>query len=129
MGGQLVQAVVFDVNETMIDMTPLQARMQAKGLPKDAFQASSPGHPACMQLQSPQGARAAGSSLTCSMSAQAWFAAVLRDGTTLAITDSFTTFREVGAYHMRAMLKSANVVDAEAAAEQILGALLLLAPY
>ena len=46
MASQHIQAVVFDVNETMIDMSPLQSRMQAKGLPKDAFQA--PCRPSCM---------------------------------------------------------------------------------
>ena len=51
---------------------------------------------------------------------------MLRDGTTLAITDSFSTFREVGAYHLRAMLQAANVPDARSAAEEVLGASQLL---
>ena len=40
MTGSALKAVVFDVNETLIDMTPVAKRMQANGLTKEAFQVS-----------------------------------------------------------------------------------------
>ena len=36
MGGREVHAVVFDVMDTMVDMSPLVKRMEAKGFTKDA---------------------------------------------------------------------------------------------
>ena len=47
---------------------------------------------------------------------------MLRDGTTLAVTGTFAPFREVGTYHMQAMLKAANIPDAGSGAKEILGA-------
>ena len=46
---------------------------------------------------------------------------MLRDGTALAVTDTFANFREVGAYHLRALLKEANLSHDEPAIDHILG--------
>ena len=54
---------------------------------------------------------------------QVWFARVLRDGVCLSVTEHFAPFREVGAYHLRALLTAAGVsdgIDTKAAA--VLGA-------
>ncbi len=47
---------------------------------------------------------------------------MLRDGTCLAVTGSFAPFKEVGAYHLRALLRAAGVTEAlEDKADAILG--------
>lgn len=40
-----------------------------------------------------------------------WFARVLRDGVCLSVTERFAPFKEVGAYHVRAMLTAAGITD------------------
>jgi hypothetical protein len=47
---------------------------------------------------------------------------VLRDGTCLSVTGSFAPFKEVGAYHLRSLLRAAGVTDAlEDKADAVLG--------
>ena len=47
---------------------------------------------------------------------------MLRDGTCLSVTGSFAPFKEVGAYHLRSLLRAAGVTDAlEDKADTILG--------
>ena len=42
MARQQIKAIVFDVMGTMCDMTPLEARIEAKGFSKAEAQASDP---------------------------------------------------------------------------------------
>ncbi len=48
---------------------------------------------------------------------QVWDLLVQRDGDTLAMSGSgaFATNKDIGAYHLRAMFKAANVHDVQAA--------------
>ena len=47
---------------------------------------------------------------------------MLRDGTCLSVTNSFAPFKEVGAYHLRSLLRAAGVTDdLEGKADTILG--------
>ena len=54
---------------------------------------------------------------------QVWFARVLRDGVCLSVTEHFAPFKEVGAYHVRAMLTAAGITDGvDTKAAAVLGA-------
>lgn len=53
---------------------------------------------------------------------QLWFAKVLRDGLALAASGAFAPFKDVGAYHLRSMLRAAAVDgDQEQAVQTVLG--------
>ena len=54
---------------------------------------------------------------------QAWDLLVQRDGDTLAMSESagFATAKDIGAYHLRNLLKAANVPDVEASVAYIQG--------
>ena len=54
---------------------------------------------------------------------QVWDLLVQRDGDTLAMSGSgaFATNKDIGAYHLRTLLKAANVDDVEAAVSFIQG--------
>ena len=54
---------------------------------------------------------------------QVWFARVLRDGVCLSVTERFALFKEVGAYHVRALLTAAGTTDGvDTKAAAVLGA-------
>lgn len=53
---------------------------------------------------------------------QLWFTKVLRDGLALAASEAFAPFKDVGAYHLRSMLKAAGSSgDHEQAVQTVLG--------
>ena len=65
--------IVFDVNETLSDMSPMEARFVEVGAPAHL--------------------------------AQAWFAALLRDGFALAAAGGTTKFSVIGSHNVREMLR------------------------
>ncbi|KAK9831974.1 hypothetical protein WJX81_004672 [Elliptochloris bilobata] len=59
-----------------------------------------------------------------------WFARVLRDGVSLSITQHFAPFKEVGEYHLRALLTEAGVADdIDTKAAEVLGAFDEVEPF
>ena len=76
--------------------------------------------PVCMPNSEPRSTQAKVPEDPCML--QLWFAKVLRDGLALAASESFAPFKDVGAFHLRSMLKAAGFSgDHEQAVQTVLG--------
>ena len=105
------RAVVFDVNETLFSLDPLQRRMQEAGLPENSLQVSTGQLPYLKAGKLEQRPHSMRVFTPKAGAVQVWFARVLRDGVCLSVTERFAPFKEVGTYHVRAMLTAAGITD------------------
>ena len=92
--------------------------MEARGFSKAEAQASNPTVPRSVKAGTCGGVQSVMADYM-----QVWDLLVQRDGDTLAMSGSgaFATNKDIGAYHLRTLLKAANVDDVEAAIHFIQG--------